>query len=383
MFLGLKRDHYFKILALLMAAFLWLYVANDQNPIISRNYQIPLGLDSERLDSERLDYVISGLPETVSITVKSPKNIGTGLKAGDFIAKVNLLGIEEGTQQLLVQVSAPSGVDVIQVRPQVITLEVDKIGQKEVEINISLQGKVAQGTQTGVPVVSPSWVTVEGAEKLLADLDSISLSVDVTGAGETITKYLVVEPGVEGVTVISGRVLVTVPVTAMPSVNLPVKVNLAGEPATGYIAGQPVMEQVWCKVTGPQEVVDGLTAVYAQDLDITGAAENVDREVELVLPPGAVSVQPERLRVTVQIIPAAVNEQPPAEVRSENTVSEETGDDETVASEITEDTVGDDTENQGENQPQDGASDNLAPEESSEENSGEDGVGEDAEASSE
>ncbi len=292
------RDNSIKILAFFMAVLLWVYVTNEQNPIISRTYQIPLVVQGQ---SE--GYVANGLPEKVNIRVKSPRNIGAALGVGDFNAKVNLLGITEGNQQLPVLVTAPPGVEVLQVIPQVVEVLVDRITQKNVPVTLNIKGEVAQSYLRGEPVLKPSVVTLYGPSKLLAEINKLGVSVDVSEAQDTLVRNVAVQTGVKGITASPGRVLVTVPVTSLPSGDLPVNINLTGKPAEGYQVGQILVEPAYVQVTAPQQVIDNLAAVYSLKVDISGVTEDVEREVVLVLPDGATSVQPDRVHITVSIEP--------------------------------------------------------------------------------
>jgi len=292
------RDNSIRIVALLMAVLLWVYVTNEQNPVVGRTYEIPL-----TAQGETEGYVISGLPERVSIRVKIPRNIGATLGVGDFTAKVNLLGITSGNAQLPVQVTAPPGVEVLQISPQVVRVATDKVTQKDVPVDLNVKGNVAAGFVSGESVVEPSVVTLHGPSKLLAGIEQLSVAVDLSGAEETLVKEVDVPSGVKGVTVSPGQVSVTLPVTALPVGDRPVRINLTGVPAEGYWVGQTQVQPAAVQVSGPQQVIDALTAVSTLEVDLSGVSEDVERDVGLVMPNGATSLQPAQVHITVRIGP--------------------------------------------------------------------------------
>jgi len=281
-----------------MAVLLWVYVTNEQNPVVGRTYEIPL-----TAQGETEGYVISGLPERVSIRVKIPRNIGATLGVGDFTAKVNLLGITSGNAQLPVQVTAPPGVEVLQISPQVVRVATDKVTQKDVPVDLNVKGNVAAGFVSGESVVEPSVVTLHGPSKLLAGIEQLSVAVDLSGAEETLVKEVDVPSGVKGVTVSPGQVSVTLPVTALPVGDRPVRINLTGVPAEGYWVGQTQVQPAAVQVSGPQQVIDALTAVSTLEVDLSGVSEDVERDVGLVMPNGATSLQPAQVHITVRIGP--------------------------------------------------------------------------------
>ncbi|AGL00163.1 CdaR family protein [Desulfoscipio gibsoniae] len=310
------RDNSIRILALFMAVLLWVYVTNEQNPVTNRTYQIPLNVQGEPEG-----YVTSGLPDKVYIKVKSPANIGAALRAGDFTARVSLMGITSGERELPVQVAAPPGVEVLQVTPEVVQVQADRLTRKNVSLALSLKGEVGQGMQRGEPVLSPPVVTLHGPSKLLAEINRVGVTVNISGARDTVVQDVAVQTGVQGVTVSPDRVSVTVPVTALPAGELPVRVKLTGEPAEGYVVGDIQVQPASVHVTGPQQVISNLAAVDTLQMNISGAYEDVEKEVVLALPGGTTSVQPDRVQVTVVIDPVETEPPPPApeEEETENT----------------------------------------------------------------
>lgn len=312
------RDNSIKVLALFMALLLWVYVTNEQNPLMSRNYHIPLAVQGEPEG-----VVISGLPEKVHIKVQCPRSIGSALGAGDFTAQVNLMGVTEGELELPVQVTTPPGVELLQVTPRTIKVLTDRITQKNVPVTLNLKGRVAQGLQRGEPVLEPPVVTLHGPSKLLDEINRVGVTVDVTGAEDTLVRDVAVQTGVKGVTVSPGRVSVTVPVTALPARELPVRINLTGVPAQGYEVGEILVQPAQVQVTGPQRVIENLGEVQSLKVDISGVTEDVAREVVLVLPDGATSVKPDRVHITIPVEPVETElPQTPEEEENKNNGNE-------------------------------------------------------------
>ncbi|KAF1085068.1 YbbR-like protein [Sporotomaculum syntrophicum] len=306
------RDNSIRLIAFFMAVLLWVYVTNEQNPVSSHTYQVPL-----TVQGKPEGYVLSGLPGKVSIKAKIPRNLSATLRLSDFTAQVNLRGITEGEQQLPVQVTAPPGVEVIQVTPKVVRVAADKITQKNVPVTLNLKGEVARGLVQGKPVLQPQTITLEGPGKLLAGINHVGVAVDLSGVENDLVKEVTVQTGVKGVTASPSRVLVTVPVTSLPVKELPVRVELTGAPAEGYLVGEVAVLPATVQVTGPKQVIEALTEVNAQAVDISGVTKDVSREVGLVPPNGVISLQPKQVHIAVEIIPEVIEPQPDPEEEPE------------------------------------------------------------------
>ncbi len=305
------RDNSIRIFSLMIAILLWIYVTNEQNPVTDQTFTVPLVIQDEPQG-----YVVQGVPETVSIRVRGTRLVVGTLQRNDFSARVNLAGIKPGEQEVPVHVNSPPEVEVLQVSPAVIKVRADRMVQKNVPVIVSLKGQAARGMQAGEPSASPPVATLSGPSLLLKEINRLLVTVDITGAGETVVRELPLDTGLDNVTATPDRVVVTVPVTGMPTRSLPVRPRLTGAPATGYKVAGTIVQPQAVTVTAPENVFGTLAAVNTMNLDISGVTGNVTREVILLLPDGAHAVEPDRVEVTVLVEPVEDNrqdEQPPPE----------------------------------------------------------------------
>ncbi|WP_051273231.1 CdaR family protein [Desulfotruncus alcoholivorax] len=300
------RDNSVRILALFIAIILWVYVTNEQNPVTDLSYNIPL--EANRPEG----FIIKGLPKTINVRVKGTRSVVGALQRMDFTARVNLSGISEvGEQEVPVQLSSPPGVEVLQVTPQVIRVQVDKIVTKTVPVVVSLKGDVSDGQQAGEPVLKPALVSIRGPGKVLDQIKQLEVTVDVNGAKDTLERVVPVGTGAEGVTVTPDRVSVTVPVTNMPSKTIPVRIRLTGEPAAGYTVSEVTAQPLNVQVTANDEILNNLIAVSTMAVDVTGIASDIEKEAVLMMPDGVRQLKPDRVRIIVKISPAEGEQQPP------------------------------------------------------------------------
>lgn len=306
------RDNSIRILSVFIALLLWVYVTNEQNPVTDQTFSVPLVAQ----DTPR-GYVVEGLPGTVSVRVRGTRLVVGALQREDFSALVNLSGVKPGRQEVRVQLIAPPEVEVLHISPAMLTITADKIEEKNVPVTAVVKGMVADGLQSGAPVVEPATATVRGPSGALTGISQLSVTVDVSGAAETVTREVRLDTGLEGVTAGPERVRVTVPVTALPVQSLPVRLRLTGEPAPGYeVSGTEVRPQE-VRVTARDTVLRGINVVNTMALDISGISTDVEREAILVLPDGARLVEPDRVTVIINVA-RVEEEQPPPEEEGGN-----------------------------------------------------------------
>jgi len=302
------RDNSIRIISVLIAVLLWIYVTNEQNPVTDMTLNVPLVAENEPSN-----IIIKGMPKTVSVRVKGTRSVMGTIQRDVFSAYINLADAGVGEQELPVQLNSPPGVEVLRVSPQVVRIQTDRIIQKNVPVVVSIKGDVAKGQQVGDPVLKPQVVAVQGPGKVLDNITQVGVTVDVTGADDTLEREVAVETGADGVTVNPGRVLVTVPVTELPIKSLPVRLRITGEPAAGYIVSGSSVQPSSVQVTGRDTLLQNLTAVSTMFLDITGVSDDVEREVVLMLPDGVKSVEPEQVMINVQIQQMEEEQQSPGD----------------------------------------------------------------------
>ncbi|SFH04610.1 YbbR domain-containing protein [Desulfotomaculum arcticum] len=302
------RDNSVRILALFIAVILWVYVTNEQNPVTDISYNITLEANQPE------GYIIKGLPRTVNVRFKGVRSVTGTLQRMDFSARVDLSGISEvGEQQFPVQITSPPGVEVLQVTPQTVRLQVDRIVTKSVPVVVSLKGNVADGQQAGEPVLKPPVVSIRGPSQVLDEINQLGVTVNVNGAKDTLERVASVETGAEGVSVTPDRVAVTIPVIHVPSKTIPVRIRLTGEPAPGYTVSEVTSNPLSVQVTANDGILNSMTAVSTMAVDITGVASDVEKEAVLLLPDGVKQLNPESVHIIVKISPVEDEQQPPPE----------------------------------------------------------------------
>jgi len=303
------RDNYIRILSILVALLLWVYVTNEQNPVTDQTFSVPLVVQGTPRD-----YVVDGLPGTVSVRVRGTRIVIGTLQREDFSARVNLSNIQPGEQEVRVQLTAPPEVEVLQVSPTLVTVQADQIEEQNVPVNVVIRGTVADGMQAGEPMLEPAVATVRGPAGVLNEIRQLTVTVDVSGADETLTRQVRLDTGLEGVTVNPDRVTVTVPVTTLSVQSLPIRLRLTGEPAAGYeVSGTTVRPQA-VQVTARDNVLRATSAVNTMTIDVTGISADVEREVVLVLPDGARQVEPDRVMVMINVSQVEEDQPPPVDV---------------------------------------------------------------------
>lgn len=292
------QNNSIKLLSVLLALILWIYVSNEQNPAGEKLLDISLvqtGLTEDLV-------IADGMPEIVRVRVVGNKTQLANLNPGDLKAVVDLSQGVAGDITLPVQVSAPPGVRVAQVNPAEVRLSLDSLVEKVLSVTVSLRGSPAPGFTALAPVCRPETVSVYGPGKTVNTISQITAVVDITTATKDVNEAVTVSAGVAGVTVKPATVQVTVPIagTAL-SKAVPVMPQLYGTPAAGFTITRSYAEPASVQISGPAEVLNTISEIKTETVDINGVSQNLVREVSLAPVAGIFYVQPGRVKVYLDV----------------------------------------------------------------------------------
>jgi YbbR domain-containing protein len=296
-----KRNNIgFKLLALLLAFMLWYYVAGQRDPIIEREFT--LTAEARGLSSERL--LVSPLPQ-VRVTAKGMRSVIRGLKADDLHAYVEIPDQETGEQLIPIKVDVPSDVEVVAISPERIKVELDVMTEKQAPVRVLVRGETSPGFTYSTPAANPEQVTVKGPGRFLDEITEVQAIVELKGAKNDISRQVTVQLTKnvgEQVTVEPASVQVRIPVvTSGPVKTVALSVVLQGEAAAGFEVKSQSVEPNTLRVTGPAEIIDGLQEIRTQPVDLSGAQENIVKDVEPALPTGVIPLSQTKVKVNIVI----------------------------------------------------------------------------------
>lgn len=300
------RNNSVKLLSLLLAFILWVYVSSEQNPVREKLVNVNLGHTG--LGQNYL--IAGGMPEVVRVRVQGNRTQLDNLVAGDFKALVNIPEGKTGEISLPVQITAPAGVRVTQVNPEEVRINVDRIEERQVSVTVSLRGTPAQGFTATAPVYQPTTVLVRGPSRVISEINQATAIVDITGAARELDQMAPLSTGLANVSLSPNAVRVVVPIiNTTASKTVPVLPAITGSPAAGFSVRRSYAEPATVQVSGPPEVLNNIASIRTVPVDIQGLDKNLARDAGLVAPQGVTAIIPERVKVLVEV----AKDEPPAD----------------------------------------------------------------------
>ena len=269
-------------LAIVLALLAWVVAVEEGDPTLEVRY--PQAIPITRSEPPQGTVIVGDFDERAQITVRAPESILNSLKPDDFTVGVDLTNLDQGTNQVPVQVTLNKNPSrVIQVEPEYVTLEIEPEVTKTVPVRMQIVGEPALGYLMRAPIVTSRQVTVTGP------------STYVTQVVEAVTEISVqdTETSIEGEFELQIQDSEGQPVpyiTWMPKVTnvripiepsgyyraLAVKVVFEGQIAPGYRITDISVEPPTVTVFGTPDVVAALPGfIETEPINVEGAQADV------------------------------------------------------------------------------------------------------------
>lgn len=159
-----------KIISLILAIALWMFVVGEETAEIGLT--IPLEIINVPSDLVVTNDVIQDL----NVRVSGPRRLIRRIASENLSKIIDLKGVQPGEIGFEIvpeDLPLPGGVKVTRLSPSTVTIQVEKIESKKLNILPVLQGSPKKGYEVVSVKFKPDTVTVTGPSKELATLDAV------------------------------------------------------------------------------------------------------------------------------------------------------------------------------------------------------------------
>lgn len=300
------------ILALLLAFTVWIAATLQNDPFSVQTLpNVPITLVNQA--DNTILFNANDFSETTVVTVRAPESVLSELRASDFVATMDLEGVQLGTPTS-VPIQVTSSNEAVRIQswsPSRQNVQLEALKTTAFPVTIEVDGQIATGYQSTDPVVTPGMVEVHGPEPLLAEVVSVGGTVDVGGARADVAEKVRVIPMDADGQLVSGldwtpdQVEVRVGVRRRLGYKPDVEVvpDLRGDPAPGYRLGSVSVDPSTVTLAGVPAVLDELPGfVETLPISVTGATGDLLEHSPLTVPNTVVVVGVDYVTVTVEVL---------------------------------------------------------------------------------
>jgi len=311
------RQHWAQATFSLLAAFaIWFVVQDVENPRVSVTFPEEGQPPSIVVTAENAGPYIVRENYSVRVVAEGRADDLAALAPADFEARVDVRGMQPGVEELR-QVRVTSrrpGVRVLQVIPSQVRITLVEPATRELPVTIRRSGQLPAGFREdeAATTVEPAVVKITGLPERVQAVQSVDLDVNLSGVKDqayVVTGELVARSAtgtVETVTISPPRATATIRIgQAFVQRTLPVIADISGAPATGYRIASITIDPPAVTVSGERSVVNELTALSTEKIDVTGARAELRLVRNLVAVPN-LSVERRSVTVVVKFEPIDV-----------------------------------------------------------------------------
>ncbi|HSR36005.1 MAG TPA: CdaR family protein [Desulfurivibrionaceae bacterium] len=205
------KDWLLRLLSLLLAVFLWYFVVGEDK--VDTSIYIPV----EIVNLPRELVIANQFKKQVEVSVSGPRGLIDSIRRQRINRTVNLAKAAPGTVVIRNEpesIPLPRGVNILRIQPTHITLQIDRLVEKTLPVELKITGHPAEGYELISAQVEPPIITISGPQATLGnETQLLTEPLDISGLDSSVTKQvpLRLAPAVIdliGETVVSARVVV-------------------------------------------------------------------------------------------------------------------------------------------------------------------------------
>ena len=228
--------------ALILAFVVWVSAVTSQDPNETVTYGTSIQLSVIGLNPDLV--ITDQSAKTVMITVRAPRSVHDQLarNLNRVSARVNLNGLDAGSYELTPEINIGfRPAQLVEVNPPEITLTLEQVATKTVDILLLRNGSLPIGFEASEPVLSTTEVQMLGPRSKLDEVMNVVANIDLSNATTTITRNIELRAIDKRGNVVSGVSLnpksidVEIPIKQLVGYrNVFVKIITTGSIAPGY-----------------------------------------------------------------------------------------------------------------------------------------------------
>ncbi|WP_139905819.1 CdaR family protein [Clostridium thermarum] len=287
-----KKDNQIiiRIICVIASFAFWLYIANSENPERDGRIIVPVELENIDVLGKSKLALLSGQKFEVTLRVKGPMLEVNALTASKFLLKADLSKsiLTKGINRVPVYVERlPSDIVIMDQESLKVDVILDNLIEKSVPVKVDIPVTTKPGFISSTPVLYPSVVYVSGAEQYVNNVSYVQAKTVLEDIEKDEELNLPLQPMdeagrvVKNVTISPQIVNVVIPVKRTKTVKI--NVETIGNIATGMILEGIEAVPATIDIAGEDEVLESITEVNTEPIDLALITEDKTIEVKLIL----------------------------------------------------------------------------------------------------
>lgn len=312
------------LLAFVLAFFVWVAAVNASDPVDVRAFPNSVPIDYVGLQDGLV--VVDGPPASTRVTIRAPGSVWDLLTSRDLHVEAGLHGLGVGTHEVtLVGIVDRQPARITQIEPARLELTLEQTASRSLSIRALTTGEPALGYRMDDPAAIPESVRISGPVSLVDQVAEVVAQADVTGRREDIdtevrlTALDAAGLAVTGVTLRPDSARVVTAAHQLVGYRLVAVIPIIkGQVEPGYQVSSITVSPTLVTVFSPNpQAVDDLPGfVETESVNLTGARDDIEQTVGVLLPEGIFLAGNQSVIVQIQVAPieTTINVRRPVEI---------------------------------------------------------------------
>ena len=290
-----------KIISLLAAFMMWIFVMESQDPTIEGSYDVLV-----TISNAPYDYLASCEEKTITVKTLAPRSYFVKYDANAFRAYANLEGLGEGRHEITPQIIMPQGFEFINSDPAAVHVMIDSFAERQLPFELLTKGNVSSDTAIKNLSKSMEIVTVMGPKSLIDRVarifGTLTFSNNTSGFEAQIPMKAVDANNnqIVGVRVVPSVVTVTVELESSVAKKI-VPVVAEVNASDGWEVVNVNVDPAQIEITGTESAISSIVTIKTEPINIQTGQRAFKGKVRLDVP-DTVTVKENEVNVSAEVV---------------------------------------------------------------------------------
>lgn len=300
-----RRNFLKKLIALVAAFLMWLFVMVEQDPEIEDTYTVPL-----TMSNVPYEFVAICETKTVTIDAHAPRSNFVKYDANAFRVYANLEGLGEGEHEIIPRVVMPQGFDLMDTQPGIVKVKLDPLIEQQMPIELRTTGTISQDAVVKDMIKSMELVTVVGPKSFVEQASKVYGTVNLSGNSSSFETQIPMKAVDEKDNIVPRVRVVPSVITVSVDVDSGLKKRIVPivpelSVTDGWELSKITVDPAQIEVVGAENVVNSIVTLKTEPFMVQTGQRFFKATLRLLVPDG-VTVKTNEVTVSAEVVRKAV-----------------------------------------------------------------------------
>ncbi len=285
----IKKNLFFKILAVVIAMIIWFIVTINNNPVEVKTVSIPIQIQNERNLTLRNLKIVNSYENFIDVQIKGAATEVSKVTASDFYAFVDYTEIiSENVTELRVKgISYNGNANITFTHKEEDAkkmIKVEKLVSSEFPVTVKFNGNLLEGYELVSYTVTPNIQSINDVTSMISSIGSIQVDIDMDKATQSFTlrkACVVYDKNLRVMNEYANTITVDVSVIIGKKVSVISRLSGTSDLGDNHMYINNSLEYNQAIIVGDNSVIKDINAIYTKTVDIAGKTESFTTEAEL------------------------------------------------------------------------------------------------------